>query len=1087
MIPEAGQRFGPYEILGRLGGGGMGLVFRAWDARLHREVAVKLLHDDYKMPGMRERFLQEARAASALNHPNICTIFDIGDADGAPYLVMELLQGETLKDRIARGALDGEDIVRYGHEIADALTAATVKGIVHRDIKPANIFLVNMPNGKSQAKVLDFGLAKIGLSAGGGWGSRTLDLTLVGVTVGTLAYMSPEQGRGEALDARSDLFSLGIVMYEMATRQVPFKGTTSAQMFVQLFNHNPEPVRDWNESIPRDLEKVILKLLAKDRRERFQTAKELQEALGRIALRRSKGGWLRKEAAAVPLVRALDPVARQKPPARKPSGGQGEVSIEASAAGDTMPPILSRDDRPVWPGTRTPARERGGGEGAVLRAANQGGVAESDSATEKIAAKSAADDAEEVGQERELAMLQQRSESGANQFEYGLDDLDLYGFFEPAVAEEVESLLVQRRRERMRMRVAIAAVAVVAAVGGIVLLARSGHFRPVVLGPHDGLLLTVIQNKTADKTLDGTVMQGMEIELRQSDSMKVLGSDAYRAGLQQITAESGAAAATVSAQRVAEKIGAKAYLYGEIKGAEAPYTISVDVLNANSNDMVASLEETAEKREEIPATISRLALEVRAAVSEGGRKRTQGSVPLEDDATANIDALHAYSLGEAAMQSGHESDALLAYQQAASLDPKFVQAQMRLAWLYRAEKAELAAESAARLANAGAIHASDKVKLLAQFCYEINVSGHYGRAMSTIRQYVAHYPRDVEGLTELARISRLQGNLPEALLAAQQAYGEDPFHAAAYTEAQLALMGMERYDGALQLETQARRAGVAAAQYTLPIAYLDGKDDAVAAQVSALDSATQSGGVAGNAQGPDAQLEQYALYLDNTGQLDKGATVWRKAAAKAESVPQLASAQAYFLAQAALDRALVESCTAALELAAEVKDLERGPVASFNAGMAAALCGDKPYAEKVADELQQRFPQNTVVTQDYIPELDAAADIGVNESSKALHGMIGTGGYEQASLAPYLRGLAHAAVGQRPVAIVEFQGVLAHRGAALTMGSDVYPMAEIGLARAAAASGNKDDSVAAYQRFLALWAAADQRDPLVKEALAKSR
>src|SRR5580692_5805915 len=144
MIPQTGQRFGPYEILGRLGGGGMGLVFRAWDGRLHRDVAIKLLHDDYRMPGMRERFLQEARAASALNHPNICTVFDIGEQDGDPYLVMEMLEGETLKDRIARGALPVDEIIRYVEEIADALAAAHAKGIVHRDIKPANIFLVKM-------------------------------------------------------------------------------------------------------------------------------------------------------------------------------------------------------------------------------------------------------------------------------------------------------------------------------------------------------------------------------------------------------------------------------------------------------------------------------------------------------------------------------------------------------------------------------------------------------------------------------------------------------------------------------------------------------------------------------------------------------------------------------------------------------------------------------------------------------------------------------------------------------------------------------------------------------------------------------
>src|SRR3984957_8612407 len=317
MIPVIGQRFGPYEILGKLGGGGMGLVFRAWDERLHREVAIKLLYDDYKMPGIRERFLQEARAASALNHPNICTIFDIGEQNHNPYLVMELLEGETVKDRIARGALSAEEIVRYAMEIADALTAAQAKGIVHRDIKPANIFLVTMPNGKNQAKVLDFGLAKIGLEMRSGRESRLLDLTSAGATVGTLAYMSPEQARGEPLDIRSDLFSLGIVLYEMATRQVPFRGATSALMFVQLFSHTPEPIRNWNESIPRELEKIILKLLAKECKKRFQTAEDLRDALIKVNGKLGRGSWLSKgEATAVPLVRASDPVAWHRGPRR---------------------------------------------------------------------------------------------------------------------------------------------------------------------------------------------------------------------------------------------------------------------------------------------------------------------------------------------------------------------------------------------------------------------------------------------------------------------------------------------------------------------------------------------------------------------------------------------------------------------------------------------------------------------------------------------------------------------------------------------------------------------------------------------------
>ena len=290
MIPESGQTFGPYEILGELGGGGMGIVFRAWDSRLLRQVAIKMLHQEYEIPGMRERFLLEARAASALNHPNICTIFDIGEQDGEPYLVMELLEGETLKEKIAGGAVPVHELVSFAAEVAEALSCAHAKGIVHRDIKPANIFLMDKGGGKRQAKVLDFGLAKISMAMRFGGMSRILELTSAGSTVGTLAYMSPEQARGENLDTRSDLFSLGVVMYEMATRRVPFRGNTPAMVSASLLSETPEPIRSWNDSIPRELEKIIFRLLAKDRTARFQNAGEVSEALQKAL--RAERRWL---------------------------------------------------------------------------------------------------------------------------------------------------------------------------------------------------------------------------------------------------------------------------------------------------------------------------------------------------------------------------------------------------------------------------------------------------------------------------------------------------------------------------------------------------------------------------------------------------------------------------------------------------------------------------------------------------------------------------------------------------------------------------------------------------------------------------
>ncbi len=1076
MVPQIGQRFGPYEVLGRLGGGGMGHVFLAWDERLHREVAIKLLHDDYTMPGMRERFLQEARAASALNHPNICTVFDIGEQQGNPYLVMELLEGETVRDRITHGALPVEEIVRYAIQIADALSVAHAKGIVHRDIKPANIFLVKLPNGRSQAKVLDFGLAKIELEARVGLQPRSHGLTQAGATVGTLSYMSPEQARGEFLDMRSDLFSLGIVLYEMATRQVPFKGATSALLFMQLFTHDPESMRNWNESIPRELEKVILKLLEKDQQKRFQTAKDLHEALMKVSSKLGRGGWLGKEPdPVVPLVRASDPVAWHRGQRRTPSQN---ADLESDSGVAMIGSMLGQDG------------DRGGVEVALSRVARHSAIAieSGQRPTQLRKIQSIVDEAEAAAfaAKRELAWA--RSRIGTTQFEYDLDGETLVVPVENITEEGgVEELIAASSavNTRTQVRMVVAAALIVAGVA-VVALVCSGVFRPLVLGPNDHLLLTVIQNKTGDKTLDGTVMQGLEIALRQSRSLNVLGAEAYRAGLRQVEVEGGVSEMAPE-QHVAQNVGARAYLYGEISGAHAPYSISVDLVKADSNDKVETLEETAKSREDIPAAIGRLAQNLRVQVSEDGKAEERSSIPLEREATANVKALHAYAVGEAAMHTDRTADALAAYQQAVALDPRFVQAQMRLAWMYDSEKAEVASANAAELARSGAAKSSEKVKLLAQFCYEMNTSGNYERALEIIREYVKRYPTDMEGAKGLARVLRVTGKLPEALRVAQQGYSGNPFDAEMYSEAELAMIGLGRYDNALQLEAQAERVGVAPSGNALIAGYLAGKEEVIAAQVNALQGSFEGATAPNGSAISYAKLYRYGLYLDNTGRVGAGSELWRVSAAIAGSVPELRSAQASMLAQGALNRALMESCTIALEMVEEVRGLQKGPVASFHAGMAAALCGDQTYADKVIAALQASYPQNTAVAQYYVPQLQAAAEIGVNEPEKALGSLIALEPYDDISLTPYLRGMANAAMGQMSAAIIDFQTVLGHRGLDMTLGSDVYPMAEVGIARAAAMNRNKVISVEAYGRFLKLWGEVDPGQPLIAEARAKSK